>query len=467
MSFCQILNAKQKALELNLDHKIYGTLAEIGAGQEVARHFFQAGGAAGTVAKTICAYDMTMSDTIYGGGMRYVSYERLHKMLDHEYDLLVERLGERAAQTQFFAFADTVQAKSYRGTTECHGWLGMAFQATPKGQASRVIIHVKMLDKENVQQQEALGIIGINLIYACFRHLKSREVFVSSLMEGLTTDRIEIDMISVEGEAFSGTDSRLFSLELVKRHYCQAIMFDAKGRPQRAADSLYKKNVVVLRGSFRPPTLVNLDMLQCGLRRFQADLAKEEHGSILVVPEISMSKLIERGEVDNEDFLARVELLSSLDQGVLISNCESFHELNTYISMYSLKKLAFVLGVYNLEDILDEKKYEKYPSGLLGALGALLGHHTELYVYPATDDDDASKLRTLDSLNMDARVRALYQYLMDNKKIQEIQDYDPSVSGIWSRTVLKKIQTGEKDWVSMVPKKVAQVVKEKSLFGHK
>jgi hypothetical protein len=467
MSFCQILNAKQKALDLNLDHRIYGTLAEIGAGQEVARHFFQAGGAAGTVAKTICAYDMTMSDTIYGTTNRYVSFERLGQMLDHEYSLLNERLTDRDGKTQFFAFADTVQAKSYKGTNECHGWMGVSFQHSPKASVSRVILHVRMLDKENVQQQEALGLIGVNLIYGCFRHLESREIFVSSLMEGLTTERLEIDMISVEGPAFANEDSRLYSLELVKRRYCQAVMFDPHGKPLRAADNLYKKNLVILRGSFRPPTLVNLDMLQCGLKLFEQSMSAEDRKDIVVLPEISMSKLIERGEVDNSDFLARIDLLACLDQSVLISNCETYSELNSYLASYSKKRLAFVLGVYNLEDILSQDKYKKRSDGLLGALGELLGHTTELYVYPAADDDDATKLRTLESLNINEEIRHLYTYLLQAKKIREIAEYDESVSGIWSRTVLKMIQDGEAGWEKMLPPVVADLVKKKKLFGFK
>jgi hypothetical protein len=467
VSFCQILNAKQKALDLNLDHKIYGTLAEIGAGQEVARHFFQAGAAAGTVAKTICAYDMTMSDAIYGAGTRYVSHERLLNMLDHEFALLTDRLGERASSTQFFTFADTVQAKSYKGNSECHGWLGMRFQHAPKAPFSQAILHVRMLDKENIQQQEALGLIGVNLVYACFRHLESRESFVSSLLDGLTTERLEIDMISVLGPAFHDTDSRLFSLELVKRKFCQAVMFDSRGNALRAADSLYKKHVVLLRGSFRPPTLVNLDMLSSGLKKFKSEIDPKEHKDIVVLPEISMSKLIERGAVDNEDFLTRVDLLACLDQGVLISNCESFSTLNRYLSNYSKRSLAMVLGVYNLEDILDPTKYSEAPDGLLGDLGGLLGHQTRLYIYPATDDDDASKLRTLDTLNIDPTIKSLYQYLLDNKLVQEITDYDPQVSGIWSRVVLKMIQSGEPGWEAMVPDVVAELVSRKSLFGHK
>ena len=467
MGNSQILNARQKALNINLDPALYGAFAEIGAGQEVARHFFRAGAAAGTVAKTICAYDMTVSDTIYGACSRYVSHERLLSMLDHEYDLLIERLVERAEQTRFFAYANTVQARNFKGNNECHGWMGVRFQHAPMSPFSQVVIHVRMLDMENVQQQEALGLIGVNLLYASFRHLDSREHFVNSLMEGLSTERIEVDMISVEGPGFSGADSRLYSLELVKRKFCQAVMFDPKGKPLRPADSLYKKNVVVLRSGFRPPTLLNLDMLRCGLEKFKASLAEEERSNVMVLPEISMSTLIGRGEVGNEDFLARVDLLACLDHGVLISNCESYSELSGYISNCSRKPLAFVLVVYSLEDIFDEKKHTNRPDGLLGSLGNLFGHSTRLYVYPTAEDNDINRLRIIDNLNLPSHLKPLLQYLLDNHLIQEITDYDPKLSGIWSRVVLKKIQTGEQGWEDSVPKLVANMVAQKSLFGYR
>ncbi|OQA31178.1 MAG: hypothetical protein BWY57_02470 [Betaproteobacteria bacterium ADurb.Bin341] len=468
MSLPQKLNARQKALEINLDPVLYGTLAEIGAGQEVARHFFQAGGAAGTVAKTMCAYDMTVSDTIYGNCGRYVSQERLLGMLDHEYNLLIERLTVRAGETRFFAYANTVQARNFKGDNECHGWMGVRFQHAPLAPLSQVIVHVRMLDRENLQQQEALGIIGVNLLYAAFRHPADRESFISTLMEDLSTARIEIDMIAVEGPGFAGADSRLYCLELVKRRFCQAVLFDAKGRPQRAADSLYKKNVLVLRGSFRPPTLLNLDMLHCGLQKFQASLPPEEQERIVELPEISMSALIERGgTVDNQDFLARVDLLAALAHGVLISNCESYAELSGYLAACSKKRLAFVMVVYSLEDLLDARHYGDRPDGLLGALGSLFGQSTKIYVYPAAEDNEAGKLRTLASVDVSENLKPLWHYLLGNGLVEEISDYNPELSGIWSRVVLKMIQNGEHGWESRVPTVVADWVKRGNLFGYR
>jgi len=468
MDFCQVLNAKQKALAINLDSHIYGSFAEIGAGQEVGRHFFRAGGAAGTIAKTISAYDMTVSDTVYGksSGGRYVSESRLVKMLDREFSQLIDRLSPvRDKETKFFAFADTVAAKSFRGNRECHGWLGVRFQDKAKGKFSEAIIHVRMLDRENLQQQEALGMIGVNLIHACYNYTDHPDRLVSALMDGLTTDRLEIDMIRVSGPAFHGVDSRLLSLELVKKRFCTAIMFEADGSVVQATDALYKKNIVVCRGSFRPPTYVNLDMLKTGLDNFKEDLPKEEHKSILVLPEISMSKLIERGEVDNDDFLARVDLLSALGYRVLITGFDSYHCLNQYLSNYSKKKVAFAMGVYNLEEILKLDNYKDAPEGLLGGVGALLGHNTKLYVYPAADDNQTECLKTVECIKLDDSLTFLLMYLIENEYIKDMKGYDPSYSSIWSRTVLRMIQEGEAGWDKMVPASVAKTVKKKKLFG--
>ncbi len=468
MDFCQVLNAKQKALAINLNNHIYGSFAEIGAGQEVGRHFFRAGGAAGTIAKTISAYDMTVSDTVYGKSTsgRYVSESRLVKMLDREYLQLIDRLGKvRDDQTKFFAFADTVAAKSFRGNRECHGWLGVRFQDEAKGEHSDVIIHVRMLDRDNLQQQEALGMIGVNLVHACYNYTDSSSRFVSALMDGLTTERLEIDMIRVSGPAFHGVDSRLLSLELVKKRFCTSIMFEADGSVVQATDALYKKNIVVCRGSFRPPTFVNLDMLNTGLANFKEDLPSEERKNILVLPEISMSKLIERGEVDNDDFLARVDLLGSLGHRVLITGFDSYHSLNQYLSRYSKKSVAFAMGIYNLEEILNLDNYEEAPEGLLGAVGSLLGHNTRLYVYPAGDESQPDKLKTVECIKLDDSLAFLLMYLIENDFVKDMKGFDPSYSSIWSRTVLRMIQNGEKGWDKMVPPTVAKTVKKKKLFG--
>lgn len=467
------LGQRQKALEINLNPNIYGTFAEIGAGQEVARHFFRAGGAAGTIAKSISAYDMTMSDAVYGKEIsgRYVCEDRLKKMLDTEYDILITRLTDiRHKDTTFFAYADTVSAKSYKGTGENHGWIGIKFQHKPGAEASQVIMHMSMLDAENIQQQEAIGLLGVNLIYAVYHDVLDRENFVSGLMDGLTTSRIQIDMIRVSGEAFKGVDSRLLCLELVKMKLCEAIIFGVDGEVLQASDVLYKKNVLVVRGGYRPPTNLSLDMLECGLRKFKNSLEVSEKENIIVIPEISMSLLLDRGKVDNEDFLARVDLLSALGQKVLISNSESYSDLNMFFTKYAKKKIAFVMASYNLEEILAHSKYGAANAtskfGLLGSLGTLLEPHTKLYIYPACDDK-TQEIKTIESMKIAADLSLLLRYLIENKLIEDITDYNPEVIQIWSRKILKMIQEGALGWEDYVPASVAKTVKTKCLFGAK
>jgi hypothetical protein len=468
MSFNLTLNPEQKALEINLNNKLYGSFAEIGAGQEVARFFFRAGGAAGTIAKTISAYDMIVSDTIYGKEKsgRYVCEDRLHKMLDREYSQLEDRLRDvRGKDTQFFAFADTVAARSYKSKGDGHGWLGVKFQHKPGAKVSECVIHVRLLDKDNLQQQEVLGVMGVNLIYASFYHSNDSVSFISSLEERLSTDRIEIDMIRTSGPAFKEVDNRVLSLELVKRSFCKAIMFDSDGSAIQATDELYKKNVLVCRGSFRPPTFVNMDMLDSGLSMFKNDLEKEEHKNIIVLPEISMNKLKERGEVDTGDFLARVDILAALGHKVLITSFENFFELNNYLEKFSRKHVSFVLGVYNLEEIFKLESYEKCANGPIASIGALFGQKTRLYVYPGHDEKNPDEKITIDKIRVDNRLTFLLMYLMENGYMIDVTEYNKSYSTIWSRTVLKMIQDGVDGWEEMVPPLVAKTVKKKCLFG--
>lgn len=462
----EIMTSRQKALRINLDKNIYGSLAEIGAGQEVARHFFRAGGAAGTMAKTMSAYDMVVSDAIYGKEQsgRYVCEGRLSTMLEREYDLVLSRLKkERSPETRFFAFANTVAAKSFSGSGDCHGWLGNRFQHRPGAEFSEVVIHIRMLDRENVQQQEAVGVIGINLIYSCYYDLNSQEEFVTSLMNNLSSLRIEIDMIRVSGPAFSQMNSRLLSLELVKQKLCKMIIFDSQGEVQQASDMLYKKNAVVLRGSWRPPTLVNLDMLESGVKKFKKTLTKTERDSLTILPEITMNKLIERGEISNEDFLARVDLVAALGHNVLISNCETFSGLSKSLSKMTNKKIVFVLGAHNLEEILKIDNYESSHDSFLEGLGGFFGRNCNAYVYPA-HNEAGELVKVAESIDLDERLMFLYLFLLENNYIQNITTYRSEVSHIWSRTVLKMIQNGDSKWEKMVPPKVAAIVRKYNLF---
>ena len=273
------LNSGQKALQINLDAKKYGTFAEIGAGQEVARWFFHVGKASGTVAKTISAYDMAISDAIYGASDRYVSRKRLQSMLDHEFDLLLKRLDKtRGDKCTFFAFANTVATKQglRPGMEEGQGWLGIKFQVHPHGDPSTIIIHARLLDWETPRQQEAVGILGVNLIHGAFYQHNDPVSLIGSLLDGLTSQRVEVDMIKFSGPAFTGVDNRLMALQLVEQWLTEAALFTADGENVIPSELLYKKPVLLERGSFRPLTNPMLDMMERAQEMFVKEPALQD-----------------------------------------------------------------------------------------------------------------------------------------------------------------------------------------------
>src|SRR5476649_2885843 len=372
----------EKAVRINLDQRFYGTFAEIGAGQEVARWFFRVGGASGTLAKTISAYDMAFSDAIYGKGERYVSKPRLHNMLDYEFKLLIERLGEkRGAQTSFFVFSDTVSARNYLGTNECHGWMGIKFQLQPEAAPSEIVIHVNMLDKENLQQQEALGTIGVNLAYGAFYLHSQPEKLIASLLDGLSTSRIEVDMIKFLGPYFSNVDNRLMALQLVEKGLSNAALIGLGGEVLQPSEVLHKKPILIERGSFRPVTYVNLDMLDGARERFLKDASSDEEG-IAELMEITMSNLLTTGAIDHRDFLARADTINAVGKMVLISNFAEYYKLGAYLQRYTKSRVGIVLGIPNLKELFDEKYYELLEGGILESFGRLFKNDLKLYIYP-------------------------------------------------------------------------------------
>jgi hypothetical protein len=458
------LDTHEKALRINLDQTKYGTFAEIGAGQEVARWFFRVGGASGTVAKTISAYDMVVSDAIYGPAERYVSRQRLQKMLDHEYALLIERLAERrGATTQFFVFANTVAAQSFNRRDECHGWMGIRFQPRPGEAPSDIIIHVRLLDRENLQQQEALGIMGVNLIYGALNLSASPDHFLESLLDGLSRERVELDMIKFSGPAFQMVDNRLASLQLVQLGLADSAMFTADGEVVQASELLYKKSVLVARGSFRPVTNATLDMLERARARFVQDpgVAGDD---LLVLMEMTLSNLSDAGEIDYQDFLERVDLLGTLGQTVLISNYGAHHRLASYLFRYTRKKCAFVLGVPTLREIFDEKYYADLDGGILESFGRLFKNDLKLYVYPLRDPASGA-LITGDNLVVAAHLRHLLAYLVENRFIEPIRPSQETLLRIFSRDVLTLLRSGDPRWETMVPPAVARAIKERKLLG--
>ncbi len=459
----EVIGTHQKALQINLDDTKYGTFAEIGAGQEVARWFFRVGGAAGTIAKTISAYDMTISDAIYGAAERYVTRQRLQSMLDHEYGLLLERLKDkRGATTRFFVFADTVKARGYKAVDDSHGWLGIRFQTGPGSEPAQIIIHVRMLDKENLQQQEALGIIGLNLIYSALS-LHGKETLIPALLDNLTRDRVEVDMIKFSGAGFDKVDNRLMALQLVQQGLTSSAMFTADGEVVQAAEVLYKKAILVERGSFRPVTKVTLDMLECAQAQFIQE-PNVQGEPVVVLMEMTLKNLTDGGQIDHLDFLDRVDILGALGKTVLISNFAEFHRLAAYLFLYTKKMIGIVMGVPTLRDIFDEKFYADLEGGILESFGRLFKNDLKFYVYPLQDPATGSII-TAGNLRVAPNLRHLYAYMMENLYIQGLRDIHEECLPIYSRDVLAKIRKGDSSWENMVPPQVARLIKERKLFG--
>ncbi|MES2923967.1 MAG: TonB-dependent receptor [Verrucomicrobiota bacterium] len=461
------LDTHHKALKINLDPRWYGTLAEIGAGQEVVRWFFRVGAAAGTVAKSISAYDMIVSDAIYGGGNRYVSRSRLQAMLDREFLLNVERLSDkRGDSTAFFAFADTVVARSFKGGNECHGWMGVKFQSRPRDEPSQILIHVRMLDTEASLQQEALGVVGVNLLYGAFFLHHEPDLLVESLLDKLTTGRVEIDVIEFKGIEFRAVDNRLVSLKLVQLGLSGAAMFGADGDVLQPSEVLYKKAVLVERGSFRPPTHVNFDMLQCALEKFRADPAVQGK-EVLPLFELTMRNLLNGGdEVDRRDFLARADLLAACGMTVLISDYFEYYRLAAYISWRTKERIGIVLGAPSLIELFEEKYYTQLPGGILESFGRLFKNDLKLYVYPLKNGA-TGELTTIDNLEVAPELRKLYGYLADRGSFVALDNFKPEYLSIFSRDVLKKIAAGDEAWKEMVPAGVSDLVVKRRFFGCK
>ncbi len=459
------LTTHQKALRINLDPERYGAFAEIGAGQEVARWFFKAGGAAGTIAKTISAYDMSVSDAIYGHCKRYVSRERLQAMLDHEQNLNLERLRDsRGDTTAFFAFADTVAARSYQDTKECHGWMGVKFQAHPKDEDSQVTIHVRMLDKENVQQQDALGIVGVNLLYAAFFLHHRPEVMLESMLDNLTTHRLEIDVVQFSGIEFRHVDNRVMNLRLVQLGLSGAAMFKSSGEVLQPSEVLHKRPILIERGSFRPVTKVNIDMISCAHSRFLAEIGSEEE-HVVELMEITMRNLLTEGKIDLRDFLARADALAALGKTVLISDYFEYYRLADYLARYTTEPVGVTMGVANLLDLFKEEYYAQLEGGILEAFGRLFTKNLRIYIYPLRDQR-TGQLQNVESLEMPEGLRHLYHHLVERGKIKQLDNYDPSLLHIFSRDVLERIKHRDATWEDMVPPEVAEVIKRHRFFGY-
>jgi hypothetical protein len=460
------LSTHDKALRINIDAARYGTFAEIGAGQEVARWFFHVGGAAGTVAKTISAYDMAVSDAVYGPGKRYVSRQRLQAMLDHEWTLLLERLNAtRGGTTKFFVFADTVTAKSYSRQEEGQGWLGIRFQAQMNDRPSEIIIHARMWDQENARQQEALGILGVNLIHGAFYHHDKPPALIGSLMDELTRDRMEVDMIKLSGPAFDGVDNRLASLQLVQQRLTNAALFSPDGEVVEPAELLYHAPLLIERGSFRPVTRVALDMMDRSLELMRGEPDGKSHDPVVLM-EMTLRNLLTLDEqVDHADFLARMDTLRALGRTVMVSNYSRFHNVTGYLRRYTQERIGMVLGVPTLAEIFEEKYYEDLGGGLLEALGRLLAGPVRLYIYPWRNPDGEKV--TAETCRVPSNLFHLYTHLLTNGYIRSLEASPGVEIAVLPRTVRERIRERDSAWETLVPPEVVKVIRERGLFGYR
>jgi len=465
--FEAIPSIKNKALRINLNENIYGTFAEIGAGQETVRNFFRAGGASGTIAKTISAYDKDFSDAIYGVEKdgRYVTESRLQKMLSHEINLIEERINrENHPNKMFFAYANTVAtidfAKKYLG----HGWVGIRFQTAPNAAYSEIILHLRFKENEAVLQQQTLGMLGVNLIYGAFYKHDTPKKLLRYLYDHIDKDKLEIDTINFSGPNFKDVDNRLMSLQLIKNGMTEAVIFGPDGNNILPARILYKKNVLALRGSFRPVTKVNIDMFQKSYDMFLKENRVDENKTLTIF-EITLSNLRAEGEIDEQDFMDRARLLCSLGHTVMISNFQEYYKLVEYFSNYTRARMGLTMGVNNLVDIFDEKYYRHLSGGILEAFGKLFFKDLKVYLYPMRDAETGEYTNSA-NLKVHPRMKELYKFFKYNGKVVDIEDFNPDILNIFSREVLRMIEEGEEGWESLLPEGVPEIIKEKKLFSH-
>ena len=454
-----------KALRINLNEHIYGTFAEIGAGQEVARHFFRVGGASGTIAKTISAYDKNFSDNIYGEDEdgRYVTETRLTKMLGHEMKLLENRIPRSENPNKmFFTYANTVTTIDFAKKFKGHGWMGIRFQTAPDQEYSEITLHVRFNQTEARFQQESLGIMGSNLIYGAFYKHDEPKKLLKYLYDHIDKDAIEIDTINFTGPLFKNVDNRLMSLQLVKNGMTEAVMFNPNGNNILPARELYKKNILALRGSFRPVTKVNIDMFEKSLEVFLKENEVNENKTVVIF-EITLSNLTSQGEIDEKDFMDRAKLLCSLGHIVMISNFKEYYRLVDYLSQYTKKQMALAMGVNSFVEVFDENYYTDLSGGILEAFGKMFYNNLKVYLYPTKDDN--GNIITSNNLKLHPRMKDFYKFFKYNGKVVDIFDFEPEYLDIFSRKILQQINNNEVGWDEHLPEGISDMIVKKKMFG--
>jgi len=463
--FEQTLSIQNKVMRINLNEHIYGTFAEIGAGQETVRNFFRVGDASSTIAKTMSAYDKDFSDAIYGieDDGRYVTESRLKSMMAYETGLIEDRISrDKHPEKLFFSYANTVAtidfAKKYKG----HGWLGVRFQTKPREEYSEIIIHIQFHETNAALQQITLGTMGVNLIYGAYYLYDDPKELLIHLYDHISKDRIEIDTINFTGPVFKEVDNRLMSLVLVKNGMTDAVMFAPDGTNILPANALYKKNILTLRGSFRPVTKVNMSMYDKSLKLFLNEKKVVEENTIVIF-EITLSNLRSEGEIDEKDFLDRAILLCSLGQTVMISNFQEYYKVVEYFSQYTKERMGLTMGVKTFLDIFDESYYRHLSGGILEAFGKLFYKSLKIYLYPLKDKE-TGEITTSENLVLHPRMKELYKFFKQNGRVVDITDYDPETLDIDGREIYHKIINGEQGWEDKLPENTAQLIHDKNLF---
>ena len=442
------LKAIDKASLVNSDLETFGSFAEIGAGQEVTRWFFSAGGASHTIAKTMSAYDTNFSDEIYGSEKsgRYVCESRLQKMLTHEYELLQNRLDKkRGKNTRFFVFANTVSTSRDK-SKRAHGWLGIKFQHEVGSSPSELIVHINLNDPITSMQQDAVGLVGINLIHAALYLYKDSRYFLEALSDNLSSNNVEIDMIRSKGEAFSNLDNRLLCLELVKIGLSKIIMFGSDGKVYEPSDILYKKNVLIQRGDFRPITKDQVAIQESASKQFLLDLDITQD-KLISVMEITMSDLKQTAELDSSDFLARADILSELGFNVMVSNFKDISSLGARIREEKVNNYSFILSERRLSSVFPDGI--KDSGGLMQSVGKFFGTSGKMYIY-----NSETKFKFKDFQ------KRLFEFLIGEEQIKILEKkFKPECL-----EVISKIKSEDPSWMDLVPKKAVKVIKDNNYF---
>lgn len=459
------LSIKEKALQINIESNYYGTIAEIGGGQETARHLFQAGGASNTVAKSISAYDKLFSDHFYNEGQtsRYVSEERLRKMIGYEYDELIKILDKKNEQ-KFFAFANTVETINYNKSNHGNGWLGIAVEGSDRYHPNLIFIHVKLLENDTLLQQYTLGTLGVNLIFGGLFEWKDPRNILLNLLDNLDNERVEVDYTYVEGPDMGWVDNRLLNLMLVRNNMTPAIMFDNAGKVQQPGDMLHRKNVLLIRGYFRPINNLMLEFIHNSMDIFKRDEDYRPDNTIAFC-ELSLNYLMEGESVNEKDFLHRVNLLNLMGQCVMVSRFQRYFQLVDYFGQFKMIKLRIVMGLPTFDKVFDSSYYTDLRGGLLEAVGALFQDNVKIYLYPSINHNTGDVTYPTDE-HFKPDIRLLWKYLNATGKIL-LLNISSQNAGITSERITRLIESGDERLKDYIPEAVLRHIKEHKWFGYK